>query len=90
MKLNKKFAIIGCVVAGVILLIGAHYFTSKFRAGECIRDNEGYVWHIDGFSMGYYFAYNDPDGNLVKIDKDLLERKIEDGVPKYRKTKCKN
>ncbi len=88
----KALKIIIIIVAVVGISFSVNFLLlSKFNTGDCIKDNEGYTWQINDFSLGIYTAMGWQDnswGNATEIDKEVLESKGTDGIQVYNKIVC--
>lgn len=75
----------------VIFSFGKYYFTAKFQAGTCVKALDGYIWHVNRFSLGKYslMGWQNPWWGLeIKMEKDVLERTTASGIPVYNVIEC--
>ncbi len=84
--------IVGIVILLVtIIFLGKYYFSSKFKTGNCIEALDGYVWHVNRYSLGKYsvMGWQNPWwGSEVIIEKSILERKNLTKIPEYHQVDC--
>lgn len=81
------------IILFISFKIFKYYFTSEFETGTCLQADDGYIWHINRFSFGDYYVTGWQKhvgywGNEVDIEKDSLEREVENGIKKYHTVVC--
>lgn len=90
MKYFKIIIFIICTIG--FSLVVYSYFLTEFKNGWCVSDyRDGYIWHINNFSLGKYKVMGWQDGawgNEEEMDKNILERKDNKGIQIYHQTAC--
>jgi hypothetical protein len=87
--MNKfLITILSILIVAIPLII---FLPHKFASGSCIADNDNYIWHINNYRLGKYYAMGWQGkawGNEISSSKEVMQRKSLDGIIVYHEVVC--